>query len=488
MEGLTTQAVSKFVNTSDTTSGYFTIGEVQTWSLVLAMIVTFTVMVIGSLGNLLTLVTLAHQFCMPVRFRCIKYMTPDTVLIINLALADFLYSAVNLPFMFFTYYTIYKSNISGIPTAPWENNMATCSFSAFLRYTNAFSEWMTLGLMALERCLCIYKFRHNSRRPNKWFTCWKTFIYCLTIWMFGMALQMPTYLGVYGNFGYNSMTLKCDFIDTNGANPRILFFTMETAIPCILIFIGNNFILIQVYSNNSRILSVMGSHAFQQAQLRRSRTTSVIVRLLIVFLVCVIPICLYNIIFVRDNVSLHETIPELGIVLYCIYFLQYYINNFIYVVCFEKYRCAYYQFLCFILCRKVKAVTPVKTLPLRPSDQVYTISSPHGLQVPQRRFPRTPSECEEERRSENDPEYQQWQRNSPNSSLSSQASFGLEIPESRLASSLRSQGESVTFESDVPDRRHTFGSLSTCSSNATLVLPAARKFSLKKKLKRTFSR
>ncbi|XP_063586369.1 melatonin receptor type 1B-like [Penaeus indicus] len=366
--------------------------------------------------------------------------------------------------------------------------MGACRVSAFLRYTNAFSEWMSLGLMALERCICIYKFRHNSRRPSKWFTCWKTFIYCIIIWMLGIALQMPTYLGVYGNFGYNSMTLKCDFMNsTNGANPRVLFFTMETAIPCILIFIGNNFILVQVYSNNKRILSVMGSHTFQQAQLRRSRTTKVIVRLLIVFLVCVIPICFYNVIFIKDDATLRETIPELGIVLYCIYFLQYCINNFIYVVCFEKFRCAYYQFLCFILCRKVKPLTPVKTLPLRPCDQVYTISRPHRLQVPEGRFPRSPSECEEERRAENDPEYQQWHIISPSSSLSSQASIGLEIPESRLASSLRSQ-ESVTFESDVLGRRHTFGSLSVCSSTATLVLPAARKVSLKKKLKRTFSR
>lgn len=487
MEHLTTQALAQLVNASDPTAE--SPDEVQTWSLVLVMVVSSAVIVIGSLGNLLTLVTLAHQFCMPVRLRCIKYMTPDTVLIINLALADFLYSAFNLPFMFITYYTIYEGNVSGNPKVPWENYKDACSFSAFLRYTNAISEWTTLGLMALERCICIHKFRHNSRRPNKWFTCWKTFFYCLSIWLFGIALQMPTYLGVYGTFGYNNITLKCDFMATSAeASPRIMFFTMETAIPCILIFIGNNFILVQVYANNSRILSVMGSHACQQAQLRRSRTTSVIVRLLIVFLICVIPICLYNIIFIKDDATLRETIPELGIVLYCIYFLQYCINNFIYVVCFEKYRCAYYQFLCFILCRKVEPLTTAKAPPLRPSNQVYTISKPSGLQVPEKRFTRTPSECEEESRAQNDPEYQQWPRESPSSSLSSQASLALEIPVSRLASSLRSPGASVTFECDAPDRRHTFGSVSTSSSSSTLVLSAAKKCSLKRKLKRTFSR
>lgn len=213
-----------------------------------------------------------------------------------------------------------------------------------------------------------------------------------------------------------------------------------------------------------------------------------IVRLLFVFLICVIPISLYNIILIRDDSTLQETIPELGIVLYSIYFLQYGINNFIYVVCSEKYRNAYYQLLCFILCREVTAVRPTRTLPVRRSDQVFTIAKPHGLQVPEKRFTRTPSECEEEIRAANEAEYRQWQRNSPSSSLSSQASLGLEIQASRTVSSLQSQRDSVRFEDDTIDVRQCFESLSVSSSSATLVLPAARKSSLKQKLKRTFSR
>lgn len=67
MEHLTTQALAQLVNASDPTAE--SPDEVQTWSLVLVMVVSSTVIVIGSLGNLLTLVTLAHQFCMPVRLR-----------------------------------------------------------------------------------------------------------------------------------------------------------------------------------------------------------------------------------------------------------------------------------------------------------------------------------------------------------------------------------------------------------------------------------
>ncbi|MPC57235.1 hypothetical protein E2C01_051212 [Portunus trituberculatus] len=42
-------------------------------------------------------------------FRHIKDMTPDTVLIINLAFADLFYSAISLPFMFTTYYRLSRT-------------------------------------------------------------------------------------------------------------------------------------------------------------------------------------------------------------------------------------------------------------------------------------------------------------------------------------------------------------------------------------------
>lgn len=48
----------------------------EDWSLLLGMVVSMSVLVIGSCGNLLTVSTLAHQFHMPRRFRSDTRPTP----------------------------------------------------------------------------------------------------------------------------------------------------------------------------------------------------------------------------------------------------------------------------------------------------------------------------------------------------------------------------------------------------------------------------
>ena len=128
--------------------------------------------------------------------------------------------------------------------------------------------------------------------------------------------------------------------------------------------------------------------------IRRSRTTGVIVRLLSVYLVCVIPICVFNL-MEGPKPGAHK---DAGIVVYCIYWLQYCINNFIYVVSNGRYRRAYFQFLCWITCRPV----PVPALPCttgRPNRcKIYTLPNSPNLQESFDPRLRTPSECEEARR------------------------------------------------------------------------------------------
>ncbi|XP_063850146.1 G-protein coupled receptor moody-like isoform X2 [Scylla paramamosain] len=330
-------------------------------------------------------------------FRCstethIKDMTPDTVLIINLAFADLFYSAISLPFMFTTYY-----RLSQTERDPWEEGNTNCKVSAFIRYANAIAEWTTLGLMALERCVTIYNFR-NCRGPSRFFTTFKTICYCCSIWLLAIFLQLPTFFDKFGTFGYNADFVKCDFIDVNETqsliSPRMVFFALESAVPCVLILIGYLVILFQVYSS-SAALSIFGSYSCQRMiAIRRSRTTGVIVRLLFVYLVCVIPICVFNLVEIPKP-GAHK---NAGIVMYCIYWLQYCINNFIYVVSNGRYRRAYFQFLCWITCRPVPVPALPSTVWQPKRCQIYTLPSSSNLQESfDSRF-RTLSECEEARR------------------------------------------------------------------------------------------
>ncbi|XP_068202975.1 G-protein coupled receptor moody-like [Palaemon carinicauda] len=360
------------------------------WALILGMVVTMFVIVVGSSGNLLTLCTLAHQFSMKRRNRFIKDMTPDTVLVTNLAIADLFYSAINLPFIFVTYYRIYSDSDG----CPWDQDSVPCKVSAFLRYWNAISEWMTLGLMALERSVCIYKYR-SYQRKSRWFTTNKTVFYCVLIWCFGMICQIPTLTSV-NSFGYNNKYVKCDFI---GETPRMLFFALESIVPCFLILIGYIVILIQIHSNDAHILpfTVTRGGSRLKEGLRRSRTTRVILMLLFVYLICVIPLCAYNI----AVVNVDDT-KNIGILIYCLYWCQYFINNFIYVVSNEKYRRAYCQFLAFVTWRQMPMPrTPgrlaIPTTFKRSQQSVFSIStsSPDHLLALNRMKVRTISECEE---------------------------------------------------------------------------------------------
>ncbi|XP_042218880.1 G-protein coupled receptor moody-like [Homarus americanus] len=436
--------------------------------------------------NLLTLCTLAHQFRIPRRVRYIKDMTPDTVLIINLALADLFYSSISLPFMFTTYYRLYNNKMNNTEECPWVEGDSACQLSAFLRYTNAIVEWTTLGLMALERCVTIYNYRH-SRAPSSWFTSRKTAAYCCIIWLLGMTCQLPTLTGNFGTFGYNPDYVKCDFIcsgiHSKWLSPRVMFFALESMVPCILILIGYIIILMQVYSSSNHILSLLRSRSTQRTiALRRSRTTRVIVELLMVYLVCVIPICVYNI-SLGNKVNKHK---EVGIVLYCIYWLQYCINNFIYVVSNEKYRSAYCQFLSFLLCREIPRQLPpcLKTEPT--SVQIYAISGSQNLQTLRESRFKTPSECEEERLQEIQSDYVS-QNNSPSSTVSSFTRPGY-LKELSKISLQEHKGK------PPPLTRTCSISLSSSSSTEVLVRKSSQESSpnkdhrdAKNKLRRTFS-
>lgn len=75
--------------------------------LVVGMVVTMSVAFIGVIGNLLTIATLIHQFRMPPRKRYVVKMTADTILILNLCVADLCYCGISLSFMFVIYWNLY---------------------------------------------------------------------------------------------------------------------------------------------------------------------------------------------------------------------------------------------------------------------------------------------------------------------------------------------------------------------------------------------
>lgn len=85
-------------------------------------------------------------------------------------------------------------------------------------------------------------------------------------------------------------------------------------------------------------------HSRMAIAVRRSRTTKVYLRLISLFLICVIPICIWNI--TQKN-------QMAGILIYCIYYQQYCLNCLIYFFALPNYQKACGQLLARIMCREI---------------------------------------------------------------------------------------------------------------------------------------
>lgn len=149
--------------------------------------------------------------------------------------------------------------------------------------------------------------------------------------------------------------------------------------------------------NTKKTFAFRTSSTQMSMALRRSKTTRLIVMLLTLYLVCVIPVCIYNVVISEEDLGKRDN-QIIGISLYCLYWMQYGLNNFIYVVSNEKYRNAYRQLFCFLLCKDVESATYFhyhKPLAVKPATPlVAAINDSSKMRV------RTPSEmmmdCQEE--------------------------------------------------------------------------------------------
>ncbi len=145
------------------------------------------------------------------RFNLHKGWT-TTIFILNLAFADMLYCIVNLPFYAMTYLKY-----------GWFWGSFLCKASTGIRYITAFADWMSLGMVAVSRCLCLTK----PDLSHKIFSGMNGKLVIISIWIYANVLVAPMYFQKtlqMGTFGYNCKIGKCDFVPTeeSQAYPRVV--------------------------------------------------------------------------------------------------------------------------------------------------------------------------------------------------------------------------------------------------------------------------
>ncbi|XP_069185300.1 protein trapped in endoderm-1-like [Procambarus clarkii] len=300
----------------------------------------WTVSCVGGVGNLVTISTIAHQLylgrlwrrhyqCGHRAGRPVVALEGDTLLLLHLSFCDFLYCAVNLPLTAITYnYAIGLSD-----TVP---SKSFCMCAGLFRYVNALAEWTTLGLLTVQRCVDL-----GRSRGARFFRPRLTLRFIVAIWLGSVLLQMNAI--VKDQFNYDSTNYKCDMTNAKG---RFYFFCLESLLPCCLMFTGSLSIIFQIWRNTRMLRAAgMAQDLVRQRFHRMLRSTALLLGLLLLYLICVIPVCVYRALTLADNIN---RVP-LGIAIYMNYWTEYGINFLVYAASNANYRKAYKQFFKLIL-------------------------------------------------------------------------------------------------------------------------------------------
>lgn len=130
---------------------------------------------VGFTGNLLTLLAIPYAQ----RKGTLDFTRYDstTLFILNLAFSDLLYCTFNLPMYSMQFFMGW-----------WPLGHTACVVSAAIRYVNAFADWLSLGFIALSRCVSLIK----PALGEKIFAGKSGFSIIAGIWIYAVALILPT--------------------------------------------------------------------------------------------------------------------------------------------------------------------------------------------------------------------------------------------------------------------------------------------------------
>ncbi|XP_033169062.1 G-protein coupled receptor moody [Drosophila simulans] len=339
--------------------------------LTFAAVMTFLIMIVGICGNLLTVVAL---------LKCPKVRNVAAAFIISLCIADLLFCALVLPFQGLRF-------VQGT----WRHGQVLCRLIPFIQYGNIGVSLLCIAMITINRYVMI---THHGLYARIYKRHWIA-VMIAACWLFSYGMQLPTLLGEWGRFGYDSRLQTCSIMtDDHGHSSKTTLFITAFVIPCLVIIACYAKIFWVVHKseqrlkrhatkqnsipNNLRPLATTGSGALpsgaecqpsnrvssdssssfsidvpetapsgkqqptrvkDQREVRAKRNewriTKMVLAIFLSFVVCYLPI---TIVKVADKNVEH---PSLHICSYILLYLSACINPIIYVIMNKQYRKAY---------------------------------------------------------------------------------------------------------------------------------------------------
>ncbi|XP_049768742.1 G-protein coupled receptor moody [Schistocerca cancellata] len=311
--------------------------------LTFAAVATITILVVGVLGNLLTVVAL---------LRCPRVRNVAAAFIISLCVADLVFCALVLPF-----------SASRFVSGTWVHGDQLCQLFPLMRYGNVGVSLLSIAMITINRYIMIAHHGWYGRIYRRhWIAAMIAFC-----WLFSYGMQLPTLLGVWGRFGYDALLGSCSILeDSSGRSSKTALFVLGFLVPCVVIVACYARIFWVVHESENRMRSHQSAaqaptpggggkgltpgggaggggggqqqrHAARDVRARRNewRITKMVLAIFLSFVVCYLPI---TIVKVADHRVRHPGLHVLG---YIMLYLSACLNPIIYVIMNKQYRQAY---------------------------------------------------------------------------------------------------------------------------------------------------
>uniref|UniRef100_A0A3Q0R7Y5 G-protein coupled receptors family 1 profile domain-containing protein n=1 Tax=Amphilophus citrinellus TaxID=61819 RepID=A0A3Q0R7Y5_AMPCI len=267
--------------------------HIQTASIVIYCVI----FLVGTLGNGLVIYVTGFKM----------HKTVDSVWFLNLAIADFLFTA----FLIFSIISLSQNH-------QWPFGEFMCKLNTFVSVVNMFASIFTLTAMSLDRCLSIWVvvWAHNKR------TVCKAQLISAGIWVIAVVCSTP-----YATFRTVSEKRTCYYFikDKQKWSLYTFRFVMGFVIPFLVIVVSYVAIGIRVMS---------------MPRTRKQRSRRIIFSIIFAFFICWLPFHVFNFIELKpmNNPDL-KAIPKIwGSLTVCLAFLNSCLNPILYVFMCEEFQ------------------------------------------------------------------------------------------------------------------------------------------------------
>ena len=172
-----------------------------------------------------------------------KISWSTNVFILNLALADLLNCVINIPI--YLIHTLHQK---------WPWGVFSCRFSAYIRFSLSFVSWMSVALIAVHRCIGITISGTNSLFNVRIYRN----LALAFVWLYGFSVLIPSYLGIFGELGYNCQTGNCYIIPTKEGYlvSLQLLVWISTITPCSIVIFSYLVIGLNMWNSRRKLKQV----------------------------------------------------------------------------------------------------------------------------------------------------------------------------------------------------------------------------------------